>query len=72
MKPTLSSPDPLLLAQAFEKFRDTISRVLVAQPSMAAGDAVEMYVALMNFTGSVHPNIVSNVNQVRRISHSFF
>jgi hypothetical protein len=31
---------------------------------MAPAESVEMYVALMNFTGSVHPNIVANVNQV--------
>jgi hypothetical protein len=30
---------------------------------MPPADSVEMYVALMNFTGSVHPNIVANVNQ---------
>lgn len=31
---------------------------------MSPADAIEMYVALMGFTGSVHPNIVENVNQV--------
>ena len=31
---------------------------------MSAADAVEMYVALMNFTGAVHPNQIDNVNQV--------
>jgi hypothetical protein len=31
---------------------------------MPPADAVEMYVALMNFTGAVHPNVVTNVNQV--------
>lgn len=50
--------------QAFEKFRSAISHVLAAQPGMAAADKVEMFVALMNFTGSVLPNIVENVNQV--------
>jgi hypothetical protein len=30
---------------------------------MPAVDAIEMYVALMNFTGSVHPNAIENVNQ---------
>ena len=50
--------------QAFEKFRDAIGRVLLAQVDMAQADKVEMFVALMNFTGSVLPNIVENVNQV--------
>jgi hypothetical protein len=37
---------------------------------MPAADAVEMYAALMNFTGSVHPQEVDKVNQVgsKRIS----
>eukprot|EP00798_Chlamydomonas_sp_ICE-L_P013366 gene13366-19212_t len=30
---------------------------------MPSADAVEMYVALMGFTGSVLPNVVENVNQ---------
>jgi hypothetical protein len=34
------------------------------QPGIPAVDAIEMHVALMNFTGSVHPNLVDNVNQV--------
>ena len=38
--------------------------MLLAQVEMAAADKVEMFVALMNFTGSVLPNIVDNVNQV--------
>lgn len=38
--------------------------MLLAQPDLPAADAVEMYVALMNFTGAVHPNMVENVNQV--------
>jgi hypothetical protein len=40
------------------------------QVSMPAADAVEMYAALMNFTGSVHPQEVDKVNQVgsKRIS----
>ncbi|GFH26478.1 vacuolar protein sorting-associated protein 35, partial [Haematococcus lacustris] len=49
--------------RAFERFRDAIGRIISAQASMAPADAVEMYVALMNFTGSVHPNLVTNVNQ---------
>jgi hypothetical protein len=54
----------LSIIQAFENFQDTIGRVLNAQSDMAAADKVEMFVALMNFTGSVLPNIVENVNQV--------
>ena len=61
MSPILPAAIPL---QAFEKFRDAIGRVLLAQVEMAAADKVEMFVALMNFTGSVLPNIVENVNQV--------
>ncbi|GAX84024.1 hypothetical protein CEUSTIGMA_g11449.t1 [Chlamydomonas eustigma] len=60
----------LLEMKAFEKFRDSIGRVLNAQTDMAAADKVEMFVALMNFTGSVLPNIVDNVNQVLAAAHA--
>ncbi|KAL6753231.1 vacuolar protein sorting-associated protein 35 [Haematococcus lacustris] len=56
--------------RAFERFRDAIGRIISAQASMAPADAVEMYVALMNFTGSVHPNLVTNVNQVLAAAHA--
>lgn len=56
--------------QAFQKFRDSIGRVLAAQVDMAAADKVEMFVALMNFTGSVLPNVVGNVNEVLAAAHA--
>ena len=59
-----------LLLQAFEKFRESIGHVLAAQVDMAAADKVEMFVALMNFTGSVLPNVVSNVNEVLAAAHA--
>lgn len=54
----------LLEINAFEKFKEAIARVLFAQPGMASADKIEMFVALMGFTGNVHPNIVSHVNEV--------
>ena len=54
----------LLDMNAFEKFKEAIAKVLFAQPSMASADKIEMFVALMNFTGNVHPNLVSHVNEV--------
>ena len=54
----------LLEMGAFEKFKEAIARVLFAQPGMTSADKIEMFVALMGFTGNVHPNIVSHVNEV--------
>ncbi|KAF5843796.1 vacuolar protein sorting-associated protein 35-domain-containing protein [Dunaliella salina] len=48
---------------AFDRFKDAISHILMAQNTMPAADAVEMYAALMNFTGSVHPQEVDKVNK---------
>mmetsp|Transcript_10243 Transcript_10243/g.17835 ORF Transcript_10243/g.17835 Transcript_10243/m.17835 type:complete len:833 (-) Transcript_10243:476-2974(-) len=69
-----AAADPAVMVQlldmrAFERFRDAIARIISAQPTMPAADAIEMYVALMNFTGNVHPNIVENVNQVLAAAH---
>uniref|UniRef100_A0A7R9YYL8 Vacuolar protein sorting-associated protein 35 n=1 Tax=Chlamydomonas euryale TaxID=1486919 RepID=A0A7R9YYL8_9CHLO len=54
----------LLEMKAFERFQDAVSKVLASQVGMAAADKVEMFVALLNFTGSVLPSNIGNVNAV--------
>lgn len=54
----------LLERHAFEKFVESITKVAELHGDIAAISLVEMYVALMRFTDSVHPDKLSNVNRV--------
>ncbi|KAG1664616.1 hypothetical protein FOA52_004491 [Chlamydomonas sp. UWO 241] len=60
----------LLEMKAFERFRDAVDRVIAAQLGMSPADKVEMFVALLNFSGSVLPSSVENVNAVLSAAHS--
>ena len=54
----------LLERHAFEKFVESINKVAELHGDIAPISLVEMYVALMRFTDSVHPDKLSNVNRV--------
>lgn len=73
--PAAGGSDPKVMEElnainAFKRFKEAISDVLLAQPEMAAADAVEMYVALMGFTGSVYPSQLANVDEVLAAAHA--
>lgn len=62
-----SDPDvveKLLDSHAFEKFVESINKVAELHGDIPAVSLVEMYVALMRFTDSVHPDKLANVNRV--------
>lgn len=59
----------LLDIKAFDLFRATISRVIDQQADLAPADGVEMYVALMNFVGVVHPERSEYVDYVLEAAH---
>jgi len=54
----------LLERHAFEKFVESITKVAELHGDIAPVSLVEMYVALMRFTDSVHPDKLANVNRV--------
>jgi hypothetical protein len=54
----------LLEGHAFEKFTESIARVAELHGDLSAVHLIDMYVALMRFTDSVHPDKLDNVNQV--------
>jgi hypothetical protein len=54
----------LLERHAFEKFVEAINRVAELHGDIAPLSLVEMFVALMRFTDSVHPDKLANVNHV--------
>lgn len=62
--------EQLLEGHAFEKFVESISRVAELHGDLPPLHLVEMYVALMAFTDSVHPDKLDNVNQVLGACHA--
>ncbi|GLI69968.1 hypothetical protein VaNZ11_014715 [Volvox africanus] len=69
------SNDPRVLEElaaidAFSKFKKAIARIIASQPNLAAADAVEMYTALLSYAGSVHPGVLSIVDEVLAAAHS--
>ncbi|GIL81964.1 hypothetical protein Vretimale_1517 [Volvox reticuliferus] len=69
------SNDPRVLEElaaidAFSKFKEAIARIIASQPNLAAADAVEMYTALLSYAGSVHPGVLSFVDEVLAAAHS--
>ncbi|KAG2501801.1 hypothetical protein HYH03_000301 [Edaphochlamys debaryana] len=60
----------LAAIDAFAKFREAIAQVISSQPNLAAADAVEMYTALLSYAGSVHPGVLSYVDEVLAAAHA--
>jgi vacuolar protein sorting-associated protein 35 len=44
-----------------------VRQIIASQANLGAADAVEMYVALLSYAGSVHPGELSYVDEVRRV-----
>ncbi|GFR39847.1 hypothetical protein Agub_g344, partial [Astrephomene gubernaculifera] len=64
-----SSGDPRVVEElaaldAFHKFKEAIAQVISSQPTLPAGDAVEMYTALLSYAASVYPGQLSYIDEV--------
>lgn len=45
-------------------------QIIASQPNLPAADAVEMYVALLSYAGSVHPGQLAYVDEVLAAAHA--
>ncbi|PNW88440.1 hypothetical protein CHLRE_01g029650v5 [Chlamydomonas reinhardtii] len=62
--------EELAAIDAFSKFKAAIAQIIASQPNLPAADAVEMYVALLSYAGSVHPGQLAYVDEVLAAAHA--
>ncbi|KAG2449014.1 hypothetical protein HYH02_005768 [Chlamydomonas schloesseri] len=62
--------EELAAIDAFSKFKAAIAQIIASQPNLPAADAVEMYVALLSYAGSVHPGELAYVDEVLAAAHA--
>ncbi|KAG2444706.1 hypothetical protein HXX76_001450 [Chlamydomonas incerta] len=62
--------EELAAIDAFTKFKAAIAQIIASQPNLPAADAVEMYVALLSYAGSVHPGQLAYVDEVLAAAHA--
>ncbi|CAD7699400.1 unnamed protein product, partial [Ostreobium quekettii] len=62
-------PTSVRQVDAFARFETTCCDVTAQHPEMHAGEVIEMYVALLAFTGSVHPDRLDYVNGLLEACH---
>lgn len=55
--------------QSFSKFTAAASKIVQQRADMPAADAAAMYIALLNFTGSVYPDRLEYVDEVLQTCH---